>query len=242
MSSQQACPPKSVWQHIVSAGFADVPLGDLGAHLDGCPACQAAVEGLMGRERTSVTIAAALRQELPPASPVCQRMLDELQEQEPSGPITSGEAEPQSDTHGKSVCCPHCLEWVHMQEAVGCEPMRCPNCWRAPGEVDGQDAVKDYEVTAQEEAGTEPTEVQKYVQSLEDRARRERKRHLKPYHRGGVPVNLVAGVFLILCGLALLLNAFLGDGGYMGALINRILPAFVMFLLAAMCLVFWKKG
>src|SRR5262245_59950559 len=173
MIFQHDCPPRSVWQQFVNDGFVDSSRGELSSHLDGCTDCQATVERLMGRELAYVAISAELRQELPPPSAVCQRMLAKLQEQEPTGPIASGESVP-DDPLGKRVYCPHCLELVHMQEAVGCEPMRCPLCWRAVG-VD-EEAPADYEVNSREDNRPVAAEVRDYVQSVEARARLELKR------------------------------------------------------------------
>jgi MoxR-like ATPase len=83
-----ACPPQSVWQMVLGEGFAPAALGDLGTHLDGCPQCQSAVEGLMGGQLTWVAIAAELRKELPPASPVCQKTLQTLKDKTP--PVLPG--------------------------------------------------------------------------------------------------------------------------------------------------------
>jgi MoxR-like ATPase len=81
--AQASCPPKSVWQQILTEGFAGFSQGNLAAHLDGCPACQTAVEHLMGGQRAWLDIAAELRRELPPASAVCQRTLADFKEGKP---------------------------------------------------------------------------------------------------------------------------------------------------------------
>lgn len=78
-----------------------------------------------------------------------------------------------------------------------------------------------------------------YVRTLEEQARKERKK--KPYHRRRFPVNLVAGLVLILCGLLILLNAFRVTEGMMSSLINGLLPACIFFLLGAACLIFAGK-
>ena len=75
-----ACPPRNVWQKVLGEGFAPAALGDLGTHLDGCSICQSAVESLMGGHGTWAAIAAELRKELPPTSPVCQKTLQTLKE------------------------------------------------------------------------------------------------------------------------------------------------------------------
>ena len=81
--------------------------------------------------------------------------------------------------------------------------------------------------------------MREYVQSLEKTARRERKR--KPYRRPRVYVNLVTGLLLIVVGIAILLSAFLGDGGYMSALINGVLFSALFILVGTVCLVFREK-
>ncbi len=78
-----ACPPRNVWQKVLGEGFAPAALGDLGTHLDGCSACQSAVETLMGGQGTWAAIAAELRKELP-TSPVCQKTLQTLKEKSPA--------------------------------------------------------------------------------------------------------------------------------------------------------------
>jgi MoxR-like ATPase len=80
-----ACPPRNVWQKILGEGFAPAALGELGNHLDGCPACQSAVEKLLGSQGTWEAIAAELRTELPPASPLCQKTLQRLKEKNLAG-------------------------------------------------------------------------------------------------------------------------------------------------------------
>lgn len=72
----QPCPPRSEWQRLVGKGFSS--LGELGSHLDECPVCQAIVESLLGGQRALGAIAATLRQEMPPPSPVCRRTLNEM--------------------------------------------------------------------------------------------------------------------------------------------------------------------
>ena len=135
---------------------------------------------------------------------------------------------------------PHCLERVHMERAVGASPKRCPACGRAVG-LAGQREVAspDYAMNAGKESRPEAKEIQEYVHGLERRARRDRK--VKPYQRRAFPVNLVAGMLLLNCGLALLGKAFTVSEGLMSSLVNGIFPAFILILCGAMCLVFWSK-
>jgi hypothetical protein len=235
MTSQLTCPPRSTWQRILEEGFPDFSVGDLSAHLDGCLACQAAVESLMGGQRSWLAIAAELRQELPPASPVCQRMLDDLKERDPPFPPVGFMPEFQSDQGAapKNALCPHCLELVQMENE------RCPVCARLVDGSDKDEANSGYGVNTREPNPHKGRGIQEYVQSLEDRARKDEER--VPYHRGRFPIDLVAGLILIGCGLALLFNAVAGGGGLFTTFINVVLPGFVLILVGALCLVFWAK-
>ncbi len=74
-----SCPPKNVWQKIIGDDFAEPSIATWSAHLDGCRACQAVVESLIGGQGTWLDIAAVLRRELPAPSAVCRRTLANLQ-------------------------------------------------------------------------------------------------------------------------------------------------------------------
>src|SRR5438132_7479439 len=122
--------------------------------------------------------------------------------------------------------CPHCLELVRMEEAGDGVSMRCPVCagtLTATGQQVGR--APKYEVHGEEEKAHQSKEVQEYVDSLEKRARKDRKR--KPYHRVRAPIALLTGLILIGGGVAFFLNALLGLWGFMSALINGILLSFV---------------
>ena len=142
------------------------------------------------------------------------------------------------------VLCPRCLELVQMEEEpIAGTSMRCPVCGGAMDPASQEtDTHAGYEVHTQREKdkAPQPEGIQEYVQSLEKRARQERKR--QPYHRGGFPVNLVAGLVLIICGfLLLLLAAFRGEAAPMSTLINLILPAVMLFVIGGVCLVYWAR-
>jgi len=79
-----------------------------------------------------------------------------------------------------------------------------------------------------------------YVHFLEKRARKNRKE--KPYHRGRFPVDFAAGAILLVGGLLLLWSALTSERGLMNTFINTLLPALVLFMLAGLCFVFWKKS
>jgi hypothetical protein len=242
MTSTPSCPPRSVWLRIVEEGFAESAMGDLGAHLDGCSVCQAAVESLTAGVRSYRAISAELRQELPPAPPVCQRILEDLKEN-PAWPVRPGAltagSQADEETSAKLVFCPHCLEMVRLEGAIGCSPARCPLCWRAVEAIGGEAALPDYEVSKRLEDQPNPKEIQEYVVSLEKRARKDLAQ--EPYRRGRFPVEFVAGVILAAGGLLVLTTAFTSEGGLMSSLVNHILPAAILMLMAAICFVFWAK-
>jgi hypothetical protein len=136
--------------------------------------------------------------------------------------------------------CPHCLEIVPDEDA-GANPLtHCPRCTAAL-DPDSQEPAppREYGVEGQEEHAHQSANVREYVQSLEKSARQDRKR--KPYHRSRAPIGLITGLVLIGIGIALLLNAFLGEGGYMSALINGVLLSSVFILAGVCCLIFREK-
>lgn len=243
MKPKTPCPPKSVWQHIVGAGFEGYALGELGPHLDRCQACQATVESLMDRERTCRAIAAELRQELPPTAPACRHRVAFLQQSEPTGPIKPEQDPPDPGTDnrlpGERVYCPHCLELVLMVEAVGCAPARCPHCQRAVDAV-GEDAtLPDYEVDPHADDQPMKRDIRAYVQNLEERARAEEKR--EPYHRGGFPVGQVAALVCFLAAVGFLISGLTSGYGMFAGFINGILPAFALVMMGAVCYIFRRK-
>jgi hypothetical protein len=138
------------------------------------------------------------------------------------------------------IYCPHCLEIVPADEAGASLHTHCPRCARAL-DPDSQEAAppREYKVDAQAEPAHQSANVQEYVQSLEKRARQDRKR--KPYHRSRVPVGFITGLVLIGGGVAMLLNAFLGDGGYMSSLVNGVFLSAVFILAGVCCLIFREK-
>src|SRR5438132_256655 len=93
MMTRETCPAPSVWRRVVDEGFAETSVDDLGEHLDGCPTCQAAVESLMRGKNAWLAIAAILRQELPPASPVCEKKLEFIKESDPPSPEPASESD-----------------------------------------------------------------------------------------------------------------------------------------------------
>jgi hypothetical protein len=136
------------------------------------------------------------------------------------------------------VYCPHCLAMVQQDDADGEAAALCPVCKGALDAVGVPAATfPDYEVKGAAEPAQQNKDVQEYVQSLEKRARKERKK--KPYNRKRFPVDLVAGIILIGIGCMLLLFAFSGEGGMMSALVNYILPASILFMIGAICIRFW---
>lgn len=136
--------------------------------------------------------------------------------------------------------CPHCLEIVPDDEAAS-EPLtHCPRCAAALDPNSSEPAPpREYKVDAPPEPINQGVHIQEYVQSLEKRARQERKR--EPYHRKKAPVGLITGIVLIAIGIAILLNAFFGEGGYMSSLINGILLSSVFILVGAVCLIVRDK-
>ncbi len=136
--------------------------------------------------------------------------------------------------------CPHCLETLPDDEAGASPLTHCPRC-TAPLDPDSQEPLppREYDVDVEKEPAHQAANVREYVASLEKRARKDRKR--KPYHRKRPPIGLVTGLILIGIGVALLLNAFLGEGGYMSALINGILLSSMFVLAGVCCLIFREK-
>ena len=135
------------------------------------------------------------------------------------------------------VFCPHCLELVRMDETEGGK--RCPVCERIERAAGEKETNLGYEVNTREANPHKGRGIQEYVQSLEDQVRKDEAR--VPYHRGRFPVDLVAGLILVSGGLALLANAFSGEGGLFTTFINVVLPGFALILIGAVCLVFWAK-
>ncbi len=76
MAPYLSCPPRNVWQRLLEDGFTEAVLGEWAQHLERCALCQATVEGLIG----GLSVVAELRKNLPPASEVCQRKLEDLKE------------------------------------------------------------------------------------------------------------------------------------------------------------------
>ena len=178
MTTDCSCPAKSEWQRIVGEGFVDSAMADLANHLDRCSACQATVESLLDSESTALVIAEELRQTLPPTSPACRQTLEGLKSMNPGRPFLSrgamSDSEAELASPGASVFCPHCLERVHMEEAVGASPRRCPACGRAVGAAGQREvALPDYAMNAGKDSRPEVKEIQEYVHGLERRARRE---------------------------------------------------------------------
>jgi hypothetical protein len=138
------------------------------------------------------------------------------------------------------VLCPHCWELVQTDEADAGSLPRCPACAGAldPAGREEVNHVK-YEVHAEVEKAHQSREVQEYVHSLEEQARRELER--QPYHRGRPPVDLVVGLILMGSGVLLLVTSFTGGGGLMSSLVNGIFPAFGLILIGVLCLIFWAK-
>jgi hypothetical protein len=116
---------------------------------------------------------------------------------------------------------------------------RCSVCGRCLDPSVQEEPLADYEVRTPAEKLHQSPEVREYVQALEQQARRELSR--EPYHRGRFPVDLFAGLFLIGGGVLILVNVFGGGGGLMSSLINGILPAFGLFIIGALCIIFWAK-
>jgi hypothetical protein len=132
--------------------------------------------------------------------------------------------------------CPHCLEMVQADEDSSA---RCPFCGRdMSSDVRKSSPLPDYVAHPQEGPKDSP-HIKEYVQSLEKRARKERKR--QPYHRPRTPVGLITGILFILGGVAFLGYAFLGDHGMMTSLINGILPAAVLIVFGVTCIVTWNR-
>ena len=243
MNPPHSCPPQAEWERIVGEGFADFSSGDLSAHLERCPACQAAVESLISGEHAWVAIATELRQDLPPASVVCQKTLEGLKQQEPSASFLPAESTSSSeagdDEPSRRVYCPHCLEMVHLAESLDGGSLRCPLCWRTVDATGQEATLANYQVDTQAEC-TVAREVQAYVHSLEKRARKERKEKAKAYERGGWPMDLIAGLFFMGCGVLVFAGALMG-GGMMSLLVNGVLLSVAFFLVGALCLVFRRK-
>jgi hypothetical protein len=142
------------------------------------------------------------------------------------------------------VLCSHCWELVQVDESsldeVGAgSAMRCPVCSGALDAGSQEAAPVEYQVHTPPEKSHQSKEIQEYVHSLEEQARKEQAR--EPYHRGRPPVDLVAGLILVGCGFWVLVNIFTGGGGLMSSLINGIFPALLLILIGAICLIFWAK-
>jgi len=75
---------------------------------------------------------------------------------------------------------------------------------------------------------------------LEKRARKERRQ--KPYRRRRFPVDLLAGVILLIGGILLVWSALTSERGIMDMFVNALLPALMLFMLGALCLLFWGKN
>jgi hypothetical protein len=135
------------------------------------------------------------------------------------------------------VYCPHCLEMIQQDDADGEAAALCPVCKGALDAVGVAPKLPDYKVDGLEQKPQPHKDVHEYVQALEKRARKDRKK--KPYRRKRFPIDLVAGIILIGIGFIFLLGAFSGDNGPMSSLINHIVPACILFMVGAICIRFW---
>ena len=135
--------------------------------------------------------------------------------------------------------CPHCLETLPDDEPGGEPITHCPRCTAALDPNSAEPAPpREYKVGDVSRSTDPNADIKEYVQSLEKRARQERKR--KPYSRNKAPVGLITGFIFIALGIAALLHAFF-EGGYMSGLINGILLSSVFILMGVVCLVVRDK-
>jgi hypothetical protein len=135
------------------------------------------------------------------------------------------------------VECPHCLEQVELPESGGLTC--CPLCAGSLGVAEPEGGPSEYVVLAGQANPHQSEDIRQYVQALEKSARKKRRE--QPYHRRRFPVDLVAGLLLLLGGLLLIGTAVFSERGVMDIFVNALLPAFVLFMLAALCFIFWHK-
>ena len=84
-------------------------------------------------------------------------------------------------------------------------------------------------------------EIQDFVKAVEQRAKEEAER--KPYHRGGVQVDLIGGILFIIGGLLMLWALLRGTfGPSLFADLFFGTAGLAMFFAGVMCLVIWVRS
>jgi hypothetical protein len=136
------------------------------------------------------------------------------------------------------VQCPHCLEQLELPESAGLTC--CPLCAGSLDLADPEEAASaEYGLLDAHDNPHKSEDVKQYVQGLEKRARQKRRE--QPYHRKRFPVDLAAGWLLLLIGLVLIVTAVFSDRGLMDIFVNALMPALILFMLSALCFIFWHK-
>ncbi len=145
------------------------------------------------------------------------------------------------------LTCPHCQEELQVPNYLSGCLIRCPDC-------DGVVRAPEFDLVPGDEEGSEPTyvlkqpvvhherpgEVQDFLRDLEQKAKEEAEK--KPYHRGGVSPDLIAGLLFIAAGVALFLLAFFSDLGALGMFVCGILLPMLPIGLGVMCLMAWDRS
>jgi hypothetical protein len=143
-----------------------------------------------------------------------------------------------------SIHCPHCGKELQLLNDRAGSRVRCSACDQELQAPEAEEPDGELAYTLNEKGQESPSNDQAYVENVTRKAAKERKR--KPPSRNRFPVDLIAGLLLVACGIGFSLFVIFGGGGLfqaglMNAFVCGLLFPLIFIITGAMCIVSWWK-